>query len=40
MQRVRLGILALTAAMLAPQLAVSAPAVVILVRHAEKVRRR
>ena len=36
MQRVRLGILALTGAMLAPQLAVSAPAVVILVRHAEK----
>ena len=36
MQRVRLGILALSAAMLAPQLAVSAPAVVILVRHAEK----
>jgi len=36
MQRVRLGILALLAAVLAPQLAVSAPAVVILVRHAEK----
>jgi hypothetical protein len=36
MQRVRFGILALIAALLAPQWALSAPAVVILVRHAEK----
>ena len=36
MQRVRSAILALAAALLAPQLALSAPALVILVRHAEK----
>lgn len=36
MKRLRLGILALTAVMLVPQRALAAPAVVILVRHAEK----
>ncbi|MCX6627434.1 MAG: histidine phosphatase family protein [Candidatus Solibacter sp.] len=36
MKRLRLGILVLTAAMLAPGSAMGAPAVVILVRHAEK----
>lgn len=36
MKRSRLRVLALTVAMMAPQLALGAPAVVILVRHAER----
>src|ERR1035437_1169744 len=36
MKRCKLGILALTAAMIPPGLALGAPAVVILVRHAER----